>query len=309
MNKNSKIYVAGHSGLIGQAVMRQLKRQGYKRLLLKNHKALNLTDRKKTEAFFKKEKPEYIFLMAARVGGIMANATYPASFIYDNTMIESNVIDLAYRYKTKKLMFLGCGCIYPKICPQPIKEEYLLSRAIEPTNEPYALAKILGVKMCQSYNRQYHTNFISGIAANTYGPCDHFEDTGHVVASLIKRFHIAKVSGKKDVVIWGSGKPKRDFIYVDDAARACIFLMRNYNKSDIINIGSGKATTIIELASIIREIVGFKGKILYDKTRPDGIPERLLDIRKIKTMGWHAETRLKNGIRSTCEWYKKNRKY
>jgi len=299
LNKNSKIYIPGHTGLIGRAVVRELKRQGHKRLLLKTHKALDLTDRKKTEAFFKKEKPEYIFLMAGRVGGIAANAAYPASFIYENTIIESNIIDLAYRYGVKKLLFLGCGCIYPKICPQPIKEEYLLSRSIEPTNEPYALAKIVGVKMCQSYNRQYRTNFISAIAANTYGPCDHFDDSGHVAASLIKRFHIAKVSNKKSVSIWGSGKPKRDFIYVDDVAQACIFLMKNYNKSDIINIGSGRATTIRELAAIIRETVGFKGKVLYDKTKPDGIPERLLDIRRIKAMGWQAETKLADGIRQT----------
>ena len=305
MNKNSKIYIAGHSGLIGQALARELKGQGYKRLLLKTHKALDLTDRNKTEAFFKKEKPEYIFLMAGRVGGIMANARYPAGFIYENTLIASNIIDLACKYKVKKLIFLGCGCIYPKICPQPIKEEYLLSGFIEPTNEPYALAKIVGIKMCQAYNKEYNTNFISAIAANAYGPFDHFDDNGHVVASLIKRFHTAKISNKKKVVIWGSGKPKRDFIYADDVARACIFLMEKYNKPGIINIGSGKAAAIAQLARTISDTVGFKGKVLYDRARPDGIPERLLDIRKIKAMGWQAETCLREGVKLTYDWWKK----
>lgn len=304
MHRDRLIYICGHNGLIGQALLRELKKDGYGNLLFKDHRELDLTDRDKTERFFKKERPEYVFLMAARVGGIMANIETPASFIYENIMIESNLIDLAYRYKVKKLLFLGCGCIYPKICPQPIREEYLLSAPPEPTNEPYALAKIVGIKMCQAYNRQYGTNFISTIAGNTYGPYDHFNDRGHVVASLIKRFHMAKISGKKKVVIWGSGLPKRDFIYVDDVARACIFLMKRYNKLDFINIGSGKAISIRELACVVRDVAGFKGQILYDKSKPDGMPERVLDISKINALGWEPEISLRDGIRLTYEWYK-----
>lgn len=304
MNRNSLIYVAGHSGLIGSALVRALSRQGYKNLLVKSHRELDLTDRRKTEIFFKKERPEYVFLLAARVGGIMANMASPADFIYENTMIETNIIDLAYRYKAKKLLFLGCGCIYPRLCPQPIKEEYLLSSPIEPTNEPYALAKIIGLKMCQAYNRQYGTNFIAAIASNIYGPGDHFDDSGHVVASLIKRFHEARVNGKKEITIWGSGKPKRDFLYVDDLAGACIFLMKRYNKEKPINVGSGRETSIAKLAMLIKEVTGFKGRINYDKTRPDGMPRRFLDVTGMKSLGWQAKTELAEGLKLTDHGFK-----
>jgi GDP-L-fucose synthase len=305
MNKNSIIYIAGHGGLIGQALTVELRKQGYKRLLLKTHDELDLTCRKKVEIFFKKQKLEYVFLTAGKVGGIKANTESPADFIYENTQISANVIEVTSKYRVKKLLFLGCGCMYPKICPQPIKEEYLLTGPLEPTNESYALAKIFGVKMCQAYNKQYGTNFIIPVAANVYGPFDHFDDSGHVIASLIKRFHEAKVSGKKELTIWGRGTAIRDFIYAGDVAKACIFLMKNYNSSDIINIGTGQATSITELADIIKEVVGFKGRILYDRTKPDGMPQRLLDIRKIKSLGWHAETKLKDGIARTYNWFKK----
>lgn len=304
MHKDSRIYIAGHEGMIGQAIVRELKRRGYRRLLLRSHRELDLINKKDIERFFKKEEPEYIFLMAGRVGGIKANIESPADFIYENIMIESNVIDLAYRYGVKKLLMLGCGCIYPRKCPQPIKEWYLLSGPVEPTSEPYSMAKISGIKMCQAYNQQYGTKFIVGVAANTYGPYAHFGEGGHVVSSLLSRFHTAKVSKKENVVIWGTGKPRRDFIYVDDVSRACIFLMKRYNSSEIINIGSSRATSIAELADVIRDVVGFKGKILYDRRRPDGMPERLLDTTKIRAMGWHARIELRDGIRLTYEWYK-----
>ena len=299
MNKQSRIYVAGHTGLIGSALLRELSRQGYKNIVVKSHEELDLTDRQKTELFFKKERPEYVFLMAGKVGGIQANMASPADFIYENTMIETNLIDLAYRCGVKKLLFLGCACIYPRLCPQPIKEEYLLSGPIEPTNEPYALVKIMGLKMCQAYNRQYGTNFIAAIASNIYGPQDHFDESGHVVASLIKRFHEAKMRNKKEIVIWGSGKPKRDFLYVDDLVEACLFLMKKYNKAELINIGSGRETSVARLASLIKDEVGFKGKIIYDKTRPDGMPERFLDITGIKSLGWQAKTELAEGLKLT----------
>lgn len=302
MNRQSRIYVAGHTGLIGSALLRELSGQGYQNLIVKTHRELDLTNRQKAELFFKKKQPEYVFLMAGRVGGIRANMAKPADFIYENTMLETNIIDLAYRYGVRKLLFLGCACIYPRLCPQPIKEEYLLSSPIEPTNEPYALAKIMGLKMCHAYNRQYGTNFIVAIASNTYGPGDHFDDSGHVVASLIKRFHQAKMSKRKDIVIWGSGRPKRDFLYVDDLAGACIFLMKRYNKEEMINIGSGRRTSIAELAGLIQEVTGFKGNIIYDKTRPDGMPERFLDISRIKALGWQARTELAEGLKLTYNY-------
>lgn len=294
--------------MIGQAILAQLKRQGYRKLLLKTRRELDLIDRKKTEAFFKKEKPEYVFLLAGKVGGIRANTESPADFIYENTQIAANTIDLACKYQVKKLLFPGCGCMYPKICPQPIKEEHLLTGPLEPTNEPYALAKIFGIKMCQAYNSQHRTNFITPVTANIYGPFDHFDDSGHVIASLIKRFHEAKVSGKKEVTIWGTGNATRDFIYAGDAAKACIFLMKNYNKPDLINIGSGRGTSIKGLADIIKEVTAFKGKILYDRAKPDGIPQRLLDVRKINSLGWQPETKLPDGIRITYNWFL-NRRY
>jgi len=305
MKKGSLIYVAGHTGLVGSAIVRRLLKLGYKNLLLRTHKELDLTDRRKTGLFFKKEFPEYVFLAAAKVGGILANSKYPAEFIYQNIMIQTNVIHLSYKYKIKKLLFFGSSCIYPKLCPQPIKEEYLLSGHIEPTNEPYAIAKIVGIKMCQSYNKQYGTDFISVVPANIYGPGDHFNDEGHVIPNLIRRFYEAKRKKEKSVTIWGTGKPRRDFLYVDDLSDACIFLMNGYRGSEIINIGSGSDISIAELAQIIKKIVGFKGTIIYDGTKPDGMPKRLLDISKITTLGWKPKMRLERGLRLTYEWWRK----
>lgn len=312
MNKNSLIYVAGHTGLVGSAVLRQLIKSGYKNILTKSHKVLDLTNRSKTENFLKKHLPEYVFLTAGKVGGILANDTYPADFIYQNILIQTNVIDLGYKYGVKKLLFLGCPCIYPKMCPQPMKEEYLLSGYIEPTNEPYAIAKICGIKMCQAYNRQYGTNFISAIPPNLYGINDHFDDSGHVVASLIRKFHEAKVAGSKpdSVTIWGTGKPRREFLYADDVAEACIFLMNKYNSGEVINIGGSCDVSIAELAGIIKKVTGFRGKIIYDRTKPDGIPRRLLSSSKITALGWRPGTRLEDDLKLTYEWYKEkwNRK-
>lgn len=306
MDRFSLIYVAGSSGLIGSAVVRYLKKDGYKNILTSTHKELDLIDTKKVEIFFRKNRPEYVFLCAGKVGGIFANYTYPADFIYQNLAIQTNVIKMCHKYKVKKLLFLGCSCIYPKVCKQPIKEEYLLTGTIESTNEPYAIAKIAGIKMCEAYNRQYKTNFISAIGATVYGENDNFSEEGHVVGSLIKKFHDAKIKCESEVVIWGTGKPKREFIFSEDMADACIFLMKNYNKNEPINIGTGKDISIKKLAELIKDIVGFKGKIVYDKTKPDGIPKRLLDISKISSLGWKPKTDLKKGLMLTYNWYKKN---
>lgn len=305
MNWDARIYVAGHTGLIGSAIVRKLKVLGYKEILTKTHKELDLTEREKAEKFFANEKPEYVFLAAARVGGIYANSTYPAEFIYENLMIQTNVIDLSYRYGVKKLLFLGSSCIYPKMCKQPMKEEYLLTGSIEPTNEPFGVAKLAGIKMCQAYNKQYGANFVSLIPANVYGPNDHFDEDGHVVASLIRKFHEAKVKGYESVTIWGTGKPKREFFYVDDLADACIFLMNKYNSSDVINVGKGSDTSIAKLSSIIQKIVGYEGGIIYDTTKPNGAPRRLLDSTKVNALGWSARTELENGLYITYDWYKK----
>ena len=304
MKKNSHIYVAGHTGLVGSAIVRRLLKLGYKNLLLKSHKELDLTNKEKVKIFFEKELPEYVFLAAAKVGGILANSKYPADFIYQNVMIQTNVIHLSHKYKVKKLLFFGSSCIYPKICSQPIKEEYLLSGHIEPTNEPYAVAKISGIKLCQSYNKQYGTDFISVIPANIYGPGDHFNDEGHVIPNLIRRFYEAKKKGRKKVTVWGTGKPRRDFLYVDDLADACIFLMNRYRRSEIINIGSGCDISIAELATLIKKIVGFKGKIIYDETKADGMPRRVLDVSKITALGWYPKMELERGLNLTYEWWR-----
>ena len=303
MKKNSLIYVIGHTGLVGSAIVRRLSKLGYRNLLLKTHKELDLTDREKTEFFLKKESPEYVFLAAAKVGGILANSKYPADFIYQNIMMQTNVIHLSYKHKVKKLLFFGSSCVYPKICSQPIKEEYLLSGHMEPTNEPYAVAKIAGIKLCQSYNKQYGTDFISVLPANIYGVGDHFNDEGHVIPNLIRRLYEAKRKKEKSVTIWGTGKPKRDFLYVDDLADACIFLMNRYSSSEIINIGSGNDISIGKLAQFIEKIVGFKGKIIYDRTKPDGMPRRVLDISKITVLGYQPKISLEKGLKLTCKWY------
>jgi GDP-L-fucose synthase len=304
MKKNSSIYVAGHKGLVGSAIVKKLKLQGYKNIITRTHKELDLVDKKKAESFFAKEKPEFVFLAAAKVGGIYANNTYPAEFIYQNLMIQTNVIDLSYKYGVKKLLFLASSCIYPKTCKQPIKEEYLLTGPIELTNEAFAVAKLAGIKMCQAYNRQYGTNFISVIAANVYGVNDRFDENAHVISSLIKNFHEAKIKGQEAVTIWGSGRPKRDFLYVDDLADACLFLIRNYNSSEIINVGTGIETSIKELADLVRQITGFKGKTIYDAAKPDGNLRRFLDSSKIKALGWKPNVVLNKGLRLTYDWYK-----
>lgn len=306
MKKDARIFVAGHRGMIGTALVRCLQEDGCTNLLLRTSSELNLTDQKSVSSFFSVQKPEYVFLAAGKVGGILANSAYPAEFIYNNLQIQNNVIHYAFESRVKKLLFLGSSCMYPRLCPQPIKEEYLLSGHIEPTNEPYAVAKITGVKMCQSYNKQYRTNFISAIPADAYGINDDFSEGGHVVAALIRKFHDAKTNGCGSVTIWGTGKPKREFIYVDDLAKALIFLMNIYNDSEIINVGIGYDTSVVELARLIKEMVGFEGKIIYDKTKPDGMPRRLLDVSRITSLGWKPKTGLVEGLKLTYESYKKH---
>ena len=297
--------MAGHTGLIGSALIRKLKVLSFSNVITRTRKALDLTDRKKIKSFFSKERPEYVILAAAKVGGIYANNTYPAEFIFENLSIQNNVIDQAYRYGVKKLLFLASSCVYPKLCKQPMKEEYLMTGPIETTNEPYAVAKLSGIKMCQAYHKQYGANFISVIPANVYGMNDHFDENGHVLAALVKKFYTACDKKYKSVSIWGTGKPMREFFYVDDLADACIFLLRNYDQSEVINLGVGKETSISDLASRIKEISGFKGELIFDKSKPDGNPRRLLDNSKITSMGWKADTTLEEGLNLTWKWYKK----
>ncbi len=308
MKKNSSIYVAGHCGLVGSAFMRLLARKGYQKLITRTHRELDLTDKKKVEGFFAKQRPDYVFLSAARVGGISANSAYPAEFIYENLMIQANVIDAAYRFGVKKLLFLGSSCIYPKNCPQPMKEKFILSGPIEPSNEPFAMAKLAGIKMCQAYNKQYKTNFISVIPANVYGINDHADENAHVISALMNRFYVAKRKGEKKVVIWGSGRPKREFLYVDDLANACLFLMDHYDSNEIINIGTGVETSIKDLAAFIKTTTGFQGKLEYDANKPDGNLRRFLDTKKIKGLGWRSSIDLKNGLKRTFEWFKQQHK-
>jgi len=312
MPQDACIYVAGHRGLVGSAIVRNLEHEGYSNLLLRSSSELDLTKQADVAAFFQKERPEYVFLAAAKVGGILANSTYPADFIYTNLAIQTNVIHSAFKNKVKKLLFLGSSCIYPKLAPQPMKEEYLLTGLLEPTNESYAIAKIAGIKMCQSYNRQYGTNFISAMPTNLYGPNDNFDlNTSHVLPALIRKFHEAKTVGAKSVTVWGSGSPYREFLYVDDLADACVFLMRRYNVQSeldfglsLINIGTGEDITIRELAEMIKGIIGFEGEIEWDKTKPDGTPRKLLNVSKISALGWKSKTGLEDGLRKTYEWYK-----
>jgi GDP-L-fucose synthase len=304
MDKNAKIYIAGHTGLVGSAITRSLIGRGYSNLITMTRQELDLLDAQAVADFLKKEKPEYIFLAAAKVGGIMANTSYPAEFIYKNLLIQNNIIHNAYLNKIKKLLFLGSSCIYPKMAPQPIKEEYFLSSKLEPTNKAYAVAKIAGITMCQSYNQQYGTSFISVMPTNLYGPHDNFDlENSHVLPALIRKFHEAKINNKKEIMLWGTGKPKREFLYVDDLADACIFLMNKYNNSEIINIGTGKDLSIKELAETIKEIIEFKGKIIWDKSKPDGTPRKLLDVSRLHNLGWKHKTELTGGIKMTYEWY------
>lgn len=307
MKKDSLIYVAGHNGLVGSAIVRELNKKGYKNILTRTRQELDLLDSSAVKNFFEKEKPEYVFLSAAKVGGIVANSTFPAEFIYQNLVIQNNIIHNAYLSKVKKLLFLGSSCIYPKLAKQPIKEEYLLTGTLEETNDAYAIAKIAGIKMCQSYNKQYGTNFISTMPTNLYGKGDNFDlQTSHVIPAMIRKFDDAKNSKAKEVVLWGSGKPKREFLYVDDLAEACVFLMNNYAGSEIINVGTGTDLTIKSLAELIKKIVGFDGKIVWDKTKPDGTPRKLLNVKKINKLGWTAKTGLETGIKKTYLEYKKN---
>ncbi|WP_048050645.1 GDP-L-fucose synthase [Methanosarcina soligelidi] len=307
MDKESKIYLAGHRGLVGSALKRKLESKGYTNLIFRTHKELDLTNQQAVNEFFEQEKPEYVFLAAAKVGGILANSTYPAQFIYENLMIESNIIHAAYKYGVKKLLFLGSSCIYPKLAPQPLKEEYLLTGPLEETNEAYAIAKIAGIRLCKHYNQQYGTNFISVMPTNLYGPNDNFDlETSHVMPALIRKFHEAKVNNEPEVVVWGTGKPLREFMHVDDMADACVYLMENYDYSEIgefVNIGVGEDVTISELVELIKEIVGFEGKIRYDISKPDGTPRKLMDVSKLNGLGWEAKISLEDGIRETYEWY------
>jgi GDP-L-fucose synthase len=312
MNKDSKIFVAGHRGLVGSAIVRKLQADGYTNLILKTHSELDLLSQPAVADFFASEKPEYVFLAAAKVGGIMANNTYPAQFIYENLQIQNNIIHSAYISGVTKLLFLGSSCIYPRLCPQPMKEEHLLTGLLEPTNEPYALAKISGIKMCQSYNRQYGTNFIAVMPTNLYGVNDNFDlNNSHVLPALIRKFHEAKMRGDSEVVAWGTGSPLREFLNVDDMADGCVFLMNNFNptkeqneKGEIfMNLGTGADVSIKQLTELVKEVVGFEGKIVWDTTKPDGTPRKLLDMSKMHDLGWKHKIELAEGIKATYEWY------
>lgn len=314
MDLNSKIFVAGHNGLVGTAITKALLSKGYTNLLLKTKSELDLTHTLKVENFFQKEKPEYVFLAAAKVGGIVANNTYRADFIYQNLSIQNNIIYSAYKNKVKKLLFLGSSCIYPKSSPQPMKEEYLLTDTLEYTNEPYAIAKIAGLKMCEAFNLQYGCNFVSVMPTNLYGENDNFDlNTSHVLPALIRKFYEAKINGSTSVVVWGSGKPRREFLHSSDMAEACIYVMENidFNKlsngneirNTHINIGYGSDVSIAELASLIKNIVGFDGEIIYDNSKPDGTYQKLLDTSKLNALGWKPKIKLEEGIKKVFEWY------
>ncbi len=304
MEKQAKIYVAGHQGLVGSAILRRLRGAGFANLLYRGLEDLDLREQAAVRQFFAQERPEYIFLAAARVGGIRANNTYPADFIYDNLLIEANIIHEAYRCGARKLLFLGSSCIYPKLCPQPMKEEYLLDGKLEPTNEPYAVAKIAGIKMCQAYNRQYGTRFISVMPTNLYGPHDNFDLLdSHVLPALLRRFHEAKLSGAAEVKVWGSGQPRREFLFVDDLADACVFLMEHYNEGEIINIGVGEDLTIAELARKVAAVTGFQGRVRFDPSLPDGTPRKWLDVSRLTALGWRARTSLDAGLQLTYDWF------
>jgi len=315
MEKTNRIFVAGHRGLVGSAITRELQKQGYTNLLLKTHAELDLMSGPAVSKFFEEERPDYVFLAAAKVGGILANNTYPADFIRDNLEIQTNVIDAAYHSGVKRLLFLGSSCIYPKLCPQPIKEDYLLTGPLEPTNRPYALAKIAGIEMCWSYNRQYGTQFLAAMPTNLYGPGDNFDlNKSHVLPALIRKAAEAKATGEKKIVVWGTGTPRRELLYSDDLAEACIFLMSlpdatfstllNSEQPPLINIGTGHDLSIRELAELVCRVIGFDGTLQFDTTKPDGTPQKLMDVSRINALGWHARTSLEEGIRLTYEWAK-----
>ena len=297
MDKNDKIYIAGHRGMVGSAIHRRLKKEGFENLVFRTSEELDLRDQQAVNDFFRKEKPNYVFLAAAKVGGILANNTYRAEFLYDNLMIQSNVIENSYRQGVKKLLFLGSSCIYPKLAPQPLKEDYLLTGLLEHTNEPYAIAKIAGIKMCDAFRSQYGCNFISVMPTNLYGPNDNYDlKNSHVLPSLLRKFHEAKINDQAEVIVWGSGTPRREFLHADDMADACVFLMKNYSEEGLINIGVGEDLSIKELAEMIKEIAGYKGKIVFDSSKPDGTPRKLMDISKLSALGWKASINLNDGI-------------
>lgn len=308
MEKDAKIYVAGHRGLVGSALVRRLEAGGWRNLLTRSRADLDLTDRAAVMNFFEAERPHYVFDAAARVGGIHANNAYPADFIRDNILIQMNVIDGAYRAGVRKLLFLGSSCIYPKLAPQPMKEEHLLTGPLEPTNEWYAIAKISGIKVCQAYRKQHGFNAISPMPTNLYGPGDNFNlETSHVLPALIRKFHEAKAAGSPEVVVWGSGAPRREFLYVDDLADACVHLMEHYDEGEIINVGTGEDVSIAELATIVQEVTGYAGQIVHDRSKPDGTPRKLLDVSRIHATGWRHRTDLRSGIEQTYRWFQDNR--
>ncbi len=305
MELTDKIYIAGHKGLVGSAILRRLSESGYTNLVIRSSAELDLRCREDVEAFFVEEKPQYVFLAAAKVGGILANNNYPAEFIHDNLAIQTAVIDCAYRHRAKKLLFLGSSCIYPKHAPQPMKEEYLLTGTLEPTNAPYAVAKIAGIIMCQSYNRQYGTNYISLMPTNLYGPGDNFDlETSHVLPALVRKFHEAKENNLPQVEIWGSGSPRREFLHVDDLADAACFLMQSYDETEIINVGVGEDVTIMELSELVKSIVGYDGVIVTDPTKPDGTTRKLLDVSRLKALGWQPRYDLHRGIKHTYDCFR-----
>lgn len=309
--KNKKIYLAGHTGMVGSAIYRELLSSGYKNIVTRDLSQLDLRNQSDVNNFFEKEKPELLIIAAAKVGGILANNTYRAEFIYDNLMIEANLIHASYLHKVEKVVFLGSSCIYPKLAPQPLKEEYLLTDTLEFTNEPYAIAKIAGIKLCENYYRQYGSNFISAMPTNLYGPNDNFNlETSHVLPALIRKFHEAKYRGNENVTIWGTGKPQREFMFVEDLANAIVFMMEKINAKDLyeneithLNVGTGKDLTIADLANLISGIVGFKGKIAFDLSKPDGTPRKLMDVTRLNTLGWKYKTELKDGIEKTYKWF------
>ncbi|MFC1661655.1 GDP-L-fucose synthase family protein [Gemmatimonadota bacterium] len=304
MSPASKIFVAGHTGLVGSAILRRLTAEGFTNLLTPTIEELDLRDQTAVNGWFEGNRPEYVFLAAGTVGGILANATRPAEFIYDNLMIHATVVPASHRFGVRKLLYLGSSCVYPRMCTQPMKEEYLLSGYLEPTNEPYALAKIAGIKLCQAFRRQYGSDFISAMPTNLYGPNDNFDpESSHVVPALIRRFHEAKREGRNEVVVWGTGDPRREFLHVDDLAEACLFLMRTYHEEEHINVGTGEELTIRELAELVGEIVHPEASIVFDDSKPDGTPRKLLDVGRIHALGWRHSIGLRDGVRATYAWF------
>jgi GDP-L-fucose synthase len=304
MQTTDRIFVAGHNGLVGSGIVRHLRAQGFQNLILRGRKELDLTSKSTVDSFFSAERPEYVFLAAAKVGGILANSTYPADFIRDNLAIELNVVDAAWRYGVKKLEFLGSSCIYPRFAPQPMREEYLLTGELEPTNEWYAVAKIAGIKLCQAYHAQYGFRAISLMPTNLYGPGDNFDlNNSHVLPALIRKFHEAKQDDRPEVTVWGTGTPRREFLYVDDLAAAAVFLMQHYDEPGIVNVGTGEDVTISELAHLVADCIGFEGRLIFDTSKPDGTPRKLLDVSRLHALGWRHATPLAEGVRSTYQWF------